>query len=357
MGSMAKSPDRSRLLTKTALENYANAYLGAFMNTVDRERPEHIPPLARGGPYEIETCLMPNHCFVMLFERADKQKVTVRESDWTYVEDKARSGASHMVVVYAHENPTVADAIARGKKDAVRSVRALEDSKLAKAVTQLESILEEITSVEKGNRNLLRLAELELSRLGPIKDALVDSGPEVDMLAMVDSLRNYPTEPVEVSVDLKERELLEEISRDLGNLSDVVRKVEAQDEALEALEQSMKKALGEFHGLIDEKINSGLSVLMSSSDRKVDRLLEAAQKPAMAEAAESEIAALKDRMRLLEINLQNSQTKRVDVAKELVLAVADLRDSMDRLSSRMSRLEQKVEGSSARHYRHLISDE
>ena len=349
--------DKNRLLTKTGLENYANAYLGAFLNTVNRERPEHVPALARGGPYEVDVCLMPNSCFVMLFNKARSQKVNVQECDWSHMEEKARSGVSHMVVVYAHENPTVADAIAKGKKDAVRSVRALEDSNLAKAVSQLEGILDELSSVEKGNRNLLKLAELEMTRLGPIRDVVMNAGPEVDMLAMIETLRNYPSEPVEISVDMKERELLEEISRDLGNLTDVVRKVEAQDEALEKLEQSMRKTIGEFQGMIDEKINNGLAVLMSSSDRKMDRLISAAQKPVASEAAESEIAVLKDRMRLLELNLQNSQTKRADVSKELVLAVADLRDNMDRLSARISRLERKEDSPSAKHYRRLFSDE
>ncbi|UCE80249.1 MAG: hypothetical protein JSV94_03500 [Methanobacteriota archaeon] len=354
---MATSVEDSRLLTKTALENYARAYFGAFMNAVDKERPEHVPALARNSPYEIEVCLMPNQCFAMLFEKADRQKITVRETDWAYAEDKARTGVSHMVVVYAHENPTVADAIAKGKKDAIRSIRVLEDSSLAKAVTQLEDILSELTNVEKGNKSLLRLAELEMARLEPIKNVVMNSGPEVDMLAMIDSLRNYPSEPVEISFDVKERNLLEEISRDLGNLNDVIRKVESQDETLERLELSMKKSLGEFHGMIDEKIDNGLAVLMSSSDKKVERFIAAAQKPAVAEVAGDEIAALKDRLSLLEMNLQNAQTKRVDVSKELVLAVAELRDNLDRLDVRISRLEQKTAVSPASmHYRRLSAD-
>ncbi len=354
---MSTSLSKTRLLSKTALENYANAYIGAFLNTVERERPEHIPALARNSPYMIEVCLMPNQCFVMLFERADRQSVSVRESDWGYVENKALTGVSHMVVVYAHENPTVAEAIAKGKKDAVRSVRALEDSNLAKAVSQLEKILTELTSVEKGNKSLLKLAELEMTRLEPIRDAVLNSGPEVDMLAMVESVRNYPIEPVEISVEVKERDLLEDISRDLGNLTDVIRRVEAQDEALEKLEMSMEKALGEFHGMIDEKINQGLAVLLSSSDKKAERCIVASQEPMIAEATRSRLASLDERMKLLEMNLQATQSKRVDISKELVLAVADLRDNMDRLGVRLSRLEQKMDVPVSGHVRHLSKTE
>jgi hypothetical protein len=339
---MPEPRENNKLLTKKALENYASSYLGAYLNAVEREKPEHVPPLARNHPYAIEVCLMPNHCFTMLFERADRQNITVRECDWAYVEKKALAGTYHMVVVYAHENPTVADAISRGKKDAVRNIRSLEDSNLAKAVNQLERILTDLTSVEKGNKSLLKLAELELTKLEPIKDVVSNSGPEIDMLAMIDTLRNYPTKPVEVSIDIKERELLENISRDLGDLSDVVRRVESQDEALERIEASMNKALGEFNCMIDERINQGLAVLVSNSDGRAGRCIAAAEPPSIQMDIDPEVAVLKDRMQILESSLHTAQSRRADVSKELVMAVADIRDNIEQLSTRISRLEQKA---------------
>jgi hypothetical protein len=343
--SMAPPERKTRLPTKKSLENYATAYAGAFLNTVEKEKPEHVPSLARNSPYEIEVCLMPNKCFVMLFERADGQKVTVREADWAYVEKRVMSDVDHMVTVYAHENPTVADAISRGKKDAVRSIRSLEDSNLAKAISELERILGELTGIEKGNKSLLKLAELEMSRLQPIKDVVMNSGPQVDMLAMVDSLRNYPTEPVEVSIDVSEKELLERICSDLGDLSDVIRRVEAQDSALEQLEKAMNKTLSEFQRMIDERLNQGLAVLLSSSDRKIDKGLAALQGrsdeggagPPMAD-----VGALEERLKLVEADMQGSQSKRTDVSKELILAVAEIRDGLERLNARVSRLEQRT---------------
>ncbi len=338
---MPEIRDRSTLLTKKALENYANAYIGAYLNAVERERPEHVPPLARNRPYDIEVCVMPNQCFAMLFERADRQSIRVTECDWSALEKKALAGALHMVVVYAHENPTVADAIARGKKDAVRSIRSLEDSNLSKAVNQLEKILADLAGVEKGNKNILKLAELELTKLEPIKDVVSRSGPEIDMLAMIDTLRNYPTEPVEITIEMKERELLENISRDLGDLADVVRRVESQDEALERLETSMNKALGEFNGMIDERINQGLAVLMSNPEGGTTRRL-VANSQQVESRAEPELAALRDRIQILETSLHTAQSRRADVTKELVGAVADLKEGVEQLSSRISRLEQRA---------------
>jgi hypothetical protein len=341
---MAPPEKKARLPTKKSLENYATAYVGAFLNTVEKEKPEHVPPLARNSPYEIEVCLLPNKCFVMLFERADGQKVTVREADWSYVEKRIMSDVDHMVTVYAHESPTVADAISRGKKDAVRTIRSLEDSNLAKAVSELENILGELTSIEKGNKSLLKLAELEMSRLQPIKDVIMDSGPEIDMLAMVDSLRNYPTEPVEVSIDLKERELLEGICRDMGSLSDIIRRVEAQDSALERLEKAMNKSLSEFQRMIDERMDQGLAVLLSSSDKKMEKNLAEIRSHVGDgnRTSGAGIGALEERVKLLEAGLQNQQSKRADVSKELVVAVAEIREGLERLEHRLGKLEQRA---------------
>ena len=45
---------------------------------------------------------------------------------------------------------------------------------------------------------------------------------------------------------------------------------------------------------------------------------------------------------LLEAHLQGSESKRVDVSKEIVLAVAEVRDFIDRLDTRVARLEQSI---------------
>ncbi|MCJ7606613.1 MAG: hypothetical protein MUO94_02040, partial [Thermoplasmata archaeon] len=291
---MNEPTPRSRLPTKKNLENYASAYVGAYLNTVEKEKPDHAPAMARNHPHEVEVCLMPNQNFVMLFDRAEKQRIIVKEADWAFVESKIMSGVSHMVSVYAHEIPTIAEAIAKGKRDAVRDIRTLEDSSISKAVTQLERILGELTGVEKGNKGLLKLAELEMSRLQPIKDAIMNAGPEADMLGMLDALKNYPTKPIEVNIDVKEKALLEKMCTELGDLSDIIRRVEAQDEVLEGLEKTMTKSLGEFSKTVDEKMNKGLAAVLSSSDRKIDKGL------ALMEGGGGGNGALEGRLKVME---------------------------------------------------------
>ena len=268
---MDNSSPQASFPAKKALENYAISYMGAYLNTVKKERPDHEPFLARNQFYEIEVSQMPNSCIAMLFEKADKQNVVAKTCDWDYVEGKVMSGVAYLVTVYAHEGISVADAISRGKKDAIRDIRALEDSSISKAVTQLEKILQDMSRVGKGNKSMVEIGERELAKLGPIKDAIRNAGPELDMLQMIDALKNYPGIQTEACIGDQEKELLQRIVNELGDMSDVIRRAETQDKKLEELEQAMKKALSEFNRTLDEKVSKGLAVILQASDKKIDK--------------------------------------------------------------------------------------
>ena len=335
---MEQSLQRTQLPPRKSLENYAIAYAGAYLNAVGKERPDNVPVLARSAPHKIEVCLLPNKCFCMLFERSDKDAVSVAETDWKHVEGRIASGIVTLVAVYPHEGVTVADAIAKGKRDAVRDIRSLEDSKIAKAVTQLENILEGLKEVEQGNKGLLKLAELELERLQPIKEAIATAGPDVDMLAIVDALRNYPTTPVEVNIDIKEKELLENLVSELGNLSDLIRRVEVQDQRLEDMEKSLKKTFSEFNRTIDERISKGLAVILASSDKKIDKGFAALSGPPAKEIDINLLKELAEKLKRLEETLDAIQMKR-SLSDELVLAIAEVNDNLSQLNVRVTKIE------------------
>lgn len=256
---------------KKTLETYAISYLGAYLNTVKKERPEHVPTLARGSQHLVEVCIMPNGCYSLLFEKADKQEVVVKECDWEYVEQKVTAGVDHLVALYSHDGVTVADAIARGKRDAVRDVRSLEDSNISKAVTALEKVLQGMTGVERSNRSVAELGEEELEKLKPIREAIQNAGPEVDMLRLVDALKHYPGVQTTPKLEFEAKQLLEGISRDLGDLSDLISRVESQDQKLEDLEGALRKALVELNRNMDERIAKGLAVILAASDKKIDK--------------------------------------------------------------------------------------
>jgi len=374
---MESTPPKVQPLSKKSLETYAISYIGAYLNTVQKERPGHLPVLARIHPCEIEVCVLPNNCFVMLFDKAEKQTVTITEKDWGDIESRVMSGVTHFVAVYIHEGNTVADAIARGKRDAVRDIRSIEDSDIAKALVELEKILGSLSTILVENKDVLKLGEFELSKLQPIREAIMTSGPQLDMLAMLDALKNYMPEQQSTGIEMQDKLLLEDMVKELGDLSDVIRRVEAADEKLSSMEESTKKAISELNETIDERINKGLAVILSSTDKKIDKGLlvvkDAAKKEVsfsdlpkdlemrlehldkMAAAFEHEKSSpappselklpddLEMRLNRLEQIVDTVEThflSKPDVSAELVAAIADLRDNIAKTNSRIIKIEE-----------------
>ncbi|HEX7392481.1 MAG TPA: hypothetical protein VF374_05960 [Thermoplasmata archaeon] len=343
---MEGSPPKPIPPPKKTLETYAISYLGAYLNTVKKERPEHAPVLARGSSHDIEVCIMPNGCFTMLFEKGDKQKVEVKECSWDYVEGKITSGVEHMVAIYAHEGVTVADSIARGKRDAIRDIRSLEDSGIAKAVTQLEKILQGMTGVEQANRTVAEVGEQELAKLKPIKEAIANSGPGLDMLRIVDALKHYPGIQTSSKSEFEAKKLLEDIVKDLGDLADIITRVESQDQKLEELEQALKKALTELNRNMDERIAKGLAVILSASDKKIDKgfaaLAGRTSKDVMFELPRE----LETRLENMEKEIKAAKVQIDGISEEPVPDISipgDLEQRLERLDKTAAALQAQIE--------------
>jgi DNA repair exonuclease SbcCD ATPase subunit len=351
---------------KKTLETYAISYLGAYLNTVKKERPEHVPILARGSQHMVEVCIMPNGCYSLLFEKADAQDVVVKECDWEYVEQKVISGVDNLVALYAHEGVTVADAIARGKRDAVRDIRSLEDSGISKAITALEKVLQSMTSVEQSNRTVAEVGEKELAKLRPIREAIQSAGPEVDMLRLVDALRHYPGTQTVPKVEFEAKQLLEGISRDLGDLSDLIGRVEGQDQKLEELEHALRKALTELNKNMDERIAKGLAIILAASDKKIDKgfaaLAGASNKDVMFQLPrelEVRLEAIEKDVRAIQMQVNDTA---IGQTPETALPKA-LEERLERLDSAAAALQAQVEqglgqkgedGVSAKLYEELV---
>jgi len=373
---MEGSPPKVQPLSKKSLETYAISYVGAYLNTVQKERPGHLPVLSRIQPCEIEVCVLPNNCFVLLFDKSDKQTVTVTDKDWGEIESRVMSGVKHFVAVYIHEGNSVADAISRGKRDAVRDVRAIEDSDIAKAVVELEKILGSLSTILMENKDVLKLGEFEISKLQPIREAIMTSGPQLDMLAMLDALKNYTPERQSTGFEMQDKLLMEDMVKELGDLSDVIRRVEAADEKLSVVEESTQKAISELSQTIDERINKGLAIILSSADKKIDKGLLAVQDAAKKGASSDLPKDLEERLehldrvatafemeksnpppqqalglpKDLEVRLNRLEQvvdkvethflSKPDVSAELVAAIADLRDNIAKVNSRIIKIEE-----------------
>lgn len=335
------------------LANYARAYVGAYMSAVQSEGSEHPPMFARNHPYSIEVCFLPNGCFAMLFEKAEKASIAVSSQDWDYVMGKVMSGICYLVTVYPHEGFGTDGAIAKGKRDAIRDIRALDSSDLADSTRQLEKLLDDLRDVTQWNKSPVKMAEQAIAKLEPIKQSIARAGPTIDMMSMIDAVKSYPPPPKQVTLDEEGLRLIEAVVKELGSLQDLVKKIEDQDTRIAELEKCLKTDLEDFKAALDKKMAKGLGVILATTDRKIDKAIGAAAAAAVPDEPEEdeeddprfdvladEIAALKETLAQLQTSSAEPPSP-VDfkVPEELVASQEHLNSELRMVGSRVKRIE------------------
>ncbi|UCE45148.1 MAG: hypothetical protein JSU93_07145 [Methanobacteriota archaeon] len=270
------------------LAEYGRAYLRSYVVAVESESPEHVPSFYRNRPYSIEICRMPNSCFCMLFERSDRPSIAVSNNDWGYVMARLMSGVSYVATVYSHEGMTIDDAAARGRRDAIRDICALEASGVVDSAKELDKLITELNDTAKWSKDPLKTAEYVTSRLETIRQTVLRSGPSVDTMAMIESVKRYPPAPVQITLDAEGMRSLSEVAEKLGSLDEAVQLAKTQESQVEAIEGELRREIRNFKAELDKKMAKGLGVILTTTDRKVDKAIESCA------SQEAEIRKLKD---------------------------------------------------------------
>jgi hypothetical protein len=278
--------------TDIDLANYARAYMSAYMGAVQSESPEHPPVFFKNHPYSVEACYMPNESFCLLFERSDRPTIAVTSKDWDHVMGRVMSGVSYLATVYPHEGYSVDDAVAKGRRDAIRDIRAMESSDMAEAARQLEKIISDLGGMGDWMKNPVKMAETVMAKLEPIKQAIQRGGPTQDMLAMVDGMRRYNTGPSKATLALEDVQAIQTTTSLLTEVSAMLRDVKLQGEKLEDVEEHLRGELHEFKKELDKKIVKGLGVILATTDRKIDKAMATSQTPVNDARMQSELEAL-----------------------------------------------------------------
>ena len=256
------------------LAEYGRAYLRSYVVAVESESPEHVPSFYRNRPYSIEICRMPNNCFCMLFERSDRPSIAVSNNAWGYVMARLMSGVSYVATVYSHEGMTVDDAAARGRRDAIRDICALEASGVVDSAKELEELIAELKDTSKWSKNPLKTAEYVISRLDSVRQTVLRSGPSMDTMAMIEAVKRYPPAPVQMTLDAEGMRSLTEVAERLEDLSEAVQLAKTQESQVEAIEGEIRREIRSFKSELDKKMAKGLGVILTTTDRKVDKAIE-----------------------------------------------------------------------------------
>lgn len=315
--------------TDIDLANYARAYVGAYMGAVQSESPEHPPSFYKNHPYSIEACYMPNDSFCLLFEKSERPTIAVTSQDWDYVMGKVMSGVSYLATVYPHEGHSVDDAVSKGRRDAIRDIRAIESSDMIDATRQLEKAISELNNMGDWVKNPVKMAETAMARLEPIRQAVQRTGPTVDMLAMVDGLRRYKSGPLGAKLDPDDLEALAGASSLMSDLTTMLRDVKLQGEKLEDVQEHLRGELHDFKIELDKKIAKGLGVILATTDRKIDKAMASSYPSTQDHGLKSSVDGLAEDLEVLKSAVEE-------------LRIPDEDESEDDLSSRFEEIVEEV---------------
>jgi len=358
-----KESPKSKIPSDMDLANYARAYVGAYMSAVQSEGAERVPMFARNHPYSVEVSYLPNNCFCLMFEKSDKSSIVVHSQTWDYVMGKVMSGVTYLVTVYPHEGHTTEAATAKGRRDAIRDIRAMESSDIVESTRQLERVIDELREISQGNKSPLRMAESTISKLEPIRQTLSRSGPTLDMMSMIDATKSYPPPMTQIVLDEDGVKLIETVAKELGTLQGLIKKVEDQDAKAVEVEARLGTELEQFKAALDKKIAKGLGVILASTDRKIDKAMAAVGAPPIEEPVPEEeeeddprfdeltdeIAALKDQLSHVHALATEPPPPIMDVKvpEEYTAAQEQMGTELRLLSSRVKRIEAYLQALSA----------
>ncbi len=270
------------------LTAFAKEYYKSYMEIIDEKKPQVLPKFAHEGPYRIQCYLLPNGCIAMIFTANPELKVESGAKDWESVQDIVVKGVDHFVGFYPFECRSLGDWNKRGKRDAVRDMRLVEKSDLAKNGAELESVLDNLETIFKVNLWLNRPgtpgSEM-LSTLRGMQSRARAGFPTVDAIATLQSLKAYTPSAESVKIEFPERQLLEDISQGIRGLSGLESKIGTVESRLLAVEKSaqspeMSSTMKDAAARIDrleqqlEKVSNILTMLNSKVETYFSKAAE-----------------------------------------------------------------------------------
>lgn len=211
------------------LAAFAREYLKAYMDTVDEKKPQTYPKFAQDGPYGIRSYLLPNGSICMIFNASKEAKVEGGQKDWDEVQDLVVKGVDHFAGFFPFEGRSLGDWNKKGKKDALRDLRLMDRSELTKAGAELEGIIENITKIVRANPWLGKQGSEMISTLRTLDGRVKGGFPTVDAIATLQSLKAYTPGSESIHIEFPDRQLLEEISEGIKNVSALESKVEMME--------------------------------------------------------------------------------------------------------------------------------
>lgn len=220
---------------------FAKEYFKSYQDAVEEKKPQTYPQFAQDAPYHIRSYMLPNGCICMIFNSSQEAKVEGGMKDWEEVQELVVKGVDHFAGFYPFEGRSLGDWNKRGKRDALRDLRLMDKSDLARAGGELEGLVESITRMVKANPWLGKSGTEMISTLRNLQGRVKGGFPTVDAIASLQSMKAYTPGAENVTIEFPDKELLEEISaslKDVGALQSKVDGIESRMFEIEKLAAS-----------------------------------------------------------------------------------------------------------------------
>lgn len=205
---------------------FAKEYFRTYMETVSEKKPQSPPRFAQDSPYSTRTYLLPNGCICMIFNSAKEASFEGGPKEWDEVQDIIVKGVDHFAGFYPFEGRSIGDWNKRGKKDALRDLRLMGRSDLAKVGAELDAVVENITKMVKANPWLGKMGNEMITTLKGMDGRVKGGFPTVDAIATLQALKSYSPSSESVRIEFPDRELLDKILQGVQEVAGLQNKFE-----------------------------------------------------------------------------------------------------------------------------------
>ena len=219
---------------------FAREYVKAYMETVDEKKPQSYPKFAQDSPYATKAYHLPNGCICMIFNSAKEPSIEGASKGWDAVQDIVVKGVDHFAGFYPFEGRSLGDWNKRGKKDALRDLRLMDRSELAKVGAELDGVIDNITRMGKANPWLVKMGD-EMASVLKRTDGRIKGGfPTVDAIATLQSLKAYTPGSETIKIEFPDRELLDRIMDGIQEVAGINTKLEMVENRMFEMEKAMQ---------------------------------------------------------------------------------------------------------------------
>lgn len=302
--------------TPKEMTAFAREYIKSYLDTVEEKAPEQRPPIAQQSPYHIEICLLPNGCYAMILESAPEMRIRASFRNWDDLQNVIMKGVDFFLGFYPHEMKSIAEWKKRGRRDAVRDIRVLSESRLGKATGKLSTVIDEISCLAATNPWIADKANEQIQMLRDVEERLRRGFAPVDSIAILQELKAYKPTYEKLIIEFPDKSILESIL-------DGVEELMTLQTRMETLESRMFEV---------ERVSS-----IKSSDEELEKLREK-----LSDIEESQ-EKMSNILQMLNSKVENYFSKSADAEKQekMESSLKDAAKKMDKLSKVVSEMQSK----------------